>query len=549
MLLLSLSSAFLQPPSTSQPRLSTPLLRAAPRAPTPVMRSRAEVLFVAAEHSASPLGGTSPEPSPPWGRVARHLSRRLPAFDAQARLSASFLTPEELPRRAAAADVLVVLGVKHAGAAASLQAVGANAAAIVAYDCAEEIHAIQRVGPYVVAPRGVRGAAQAAAAALMPWGKVAQGKRLCEQAAMLFGRNSSEDALYALFFILHALVLELDIVKYTVNPTWEKGPLRNAQEFWGMCTTCGAEIREALTDPETKATIDLLNACDMRDQVGSYRIIVSYETPQLEQFSLCLLQKNNVFGCDARILDEPRVPLLSQWRGERVDQRVARQLFIGHFECDEAHPMSRRLPWSWKVVCGANPAYDAFPAQHQIFYPSKKSSSALWYDPVFKVETLDGRSVWTKRHYRCMPRQVPADLAGEDGSSAGAWTLTTLDNGVVSKEHWSTVDAADDLSWIVFHYSGAAAVVGQSYLGGLLCSADGRWPRDADYERIAAAFRRCGIEMWELYGHGPPGLSSSFMWTPEHEVWEQSHPPPLDPIGDQTVQAWRASSKKQVDAA
>ena len=48
----------------------------------------------------------------------------------------------------------------------------------------------------------------------------------------------------------------------------------------------------ALTDPATKATIDLLNECDMRDQVGSYRVIVSYETPQLEEFSLCTVQQN-----------------------------------------------------------------------------------------------------------------------------------------------------------------------------------------------------------------------------------------------------------------
>ena len=40
---------------------------------------------------------------------------------------------------------------------------------------------------------------------------------------------------------------------------------------------------------------------------------------------------------------------------------------------------------------------------------------------VVQVETLDGRSVWTKRHYRCTPRSVAsADLQGEDGSSAGA---------------------------------------------------------------------------------------------------------------------------------
>ena len=47
-----------------------------------------------------------------------------------------------------------------------------------------------------------------------------------------------------------------------------------------------------------------------------------------------------------------------------------------------------------------------------------------------------------------------------EGTIVPDWTLTTLDNGVISKEHWTTVDAADDLSWAVFHYSGAAAVVG-----------------------------------------------------------------------------------------
>jgi len=278
-------------------------------------------------------------------------------------------------------------------------------------------------------------------------------------------------------------------------------------------------------------------------------VIVSYETPQLEEFSLCILQQNNCFGCSAAILEEPKVPLMRSWRGAPLDDAAARQLFIGHFDCDEAQPQAaQRLPWSWKIVCGANPAYDAFPAQHQIFYPSQTSEKTLWYDPVFKVETLDGRQVWTKRHYRCSPRKVAAaDVAGEGGSSAGAWTLTTLDNGVISKEHWTTVDAADDLSWAIFHYSGAASVVGQSYLGALLCSADGTWPEHArsgpEYERIRAAFASCGIDMWELYGHGPAEEGKSFMWTKAHAQWAEGSPPPLEPIGDQSVQAWRASEK------
>lgn len=33
-----------------------------------------------------------------------------------------------------------------------------------------------------------------------------------------------------------------------------------------MCTTCREEIVAAISDPKTKATIDQLNACDMRDQ-------------------------------------------------------------------------------------------------------------------------------------------------------------------------------------------------------------------------------------------------------------------------------------------
>ena len=101
-----------------------------------------------------------------------------------------------------------------------------------------------------------------------------------------------------------------------------------------------------------------------------------------------------------------------------------------------------------KVVCGANPAYDAFPAQHQLFYPTYdrngKATSALWYDPCFKVETVDRRKVWTKRHYRCTPRrrqmvdesrQERLDGASATGAVPGLWTLTTLDNGVVSNEH------------------------------------------------------------------------------------------------------------------
>jgi len=80
-----------------------------------------------------------------------------------------------------------------------------------------------------------------------------------------------------------------------------------------MADCCGPELRAALTDPQTKKAIDLLNAVDLRDQVGSYRVIVSNETPQLENFTLCILQQNNCFDRDAPILTSPAVPVLAEW--------------------------------------------------------------------------------------------------------------------------------------------------------------------------------------------------------------------------------------------
>jgi hypothetical protein len=76
------------------------------------------------------------------------------------------------------------------------------------------------------------------------------------------------------------------------------------------------------------------------------------------------------------------VPVLQQWRGAPLTAAAANAILVGHLN----HPASAladpapgaREAWSWKVVCGANPAYDAFPCQHQVFYPSEKSPASLW---------------------------------------------------------------------------------------------------------------------------------------------------------------------------
>ena len=115
----------------------------------------------------------------------------------------------------------------------------------------------------------------------------------------------------------------------------------------------------------------------------------------------------------------------------------------------------------------------------------------MWYDPVFKVDTLAGEEVWRRRHYSV---RTKAD-------SPGKFFFSVLDNGVMSNEYWRVLDVADDLSWGVLYYSGAASAAGTSYRGALLVTKDGLWPQTGADEaaRIEEAFNAGGIKMWELF--------------------------------------------------
>jgi hypothetical protein len=81
----------------------------------------------------------------------------------------------------------------------------------------------------------------------------------------------------------------------------------------------------------------------------------------------------------------------------------------------------------------------------------------------------------------------------------GTFRFTVLDNGVTSDKFWTIIGAADDLSWVLFHYAGAAAAVGQRYIGGLLCTPDGSLPPPEDLDEIWRIFRLAEIEPWELF--------------------------------------------------
>lgn len=323
---------------------------------------------------------------------------------------------------------------------------------------------------------------------IVPWSAGASGKRMEEQMMELFARWSSDDFTYALLLFFNQYVAPIDWVKYSIDATWEKGPVQNAQEFYKMITECGDCVAKCVADENCKECLDALTAVDTSDQVASYRTIVSYESELLRDFSFCILQRNNIFGCDAKIPTLPQVAPMKTFRGKTLTKEVARQLLIGHLNDENGLESNEKIDISWKVSAGANVAYDQFPSQNQIFYMSVDGRS-MWYDPVFRVETIDGRNVWAKRHYRVRDGKVP-----------GTFRFSVLDNGVTSDEFWTLVDVADDLSYIIFHYAGAARVVGQRYLGGLLCTADGSLPSESERkEKIYPMLRSAGIEPWELF--------------------------------------------------
>ncbi|KAL0535870.1 hypothetical protein IC582_024797 [Cucumis melo] len=284
-------------------------------------------------------------------------------------------------------------------------------------------------------------------------------------------RRNSDDIRFCLLVIINAYIKPVPILQNLRS--------KGFSTLNCMVKNCGRQILNCLMDANCRKALQCLNQCSPVDQVCNYRCIASYESPNLEAFSLCVLQKHNCLDLDAKIPEKPYVPSIERFRGKELCHETAEDLFIGWLGS---------LEWSWRVVAGQNPAYDQFPCQYQLFYRGKARGS-FWYEPVFMVKTLEGKMVWRRRRYRV-----------KRGKIAGTFLFSVLDNGVVSNEFWSIVDVCDDLSWGLFHYNGAARAAGQSYTGAVLVSRDGKYPEnDHQKERIVAALEKCGIKDWELF--------------------------------------------------
>uniref|UniRef100_A0A453F7U6 VDE lipocalin domain-containing protein n=1 Tax=Aegilops tauschii subsp. strangulata TaxID=200361 RepID=A0A453F7U6_AEGTS len=282
-------------------------------------------------------------------------------------------------------------------------------------------------------------------------------------------RHNSDDIRFCLLVVVNAYIRPVAMLKNL--------RAKGLSTLGCMITNCGPQILNCLFDPDCRKAIQCLNSCSPTDQVCNYRCIASYESPHLEAFSLCVLQKHNCLELNAEIPSKPSVTPLSMFREQKLSHEVAEDLFVGWLD---------GLEWSWRVVAGQNPAYDQFPCQYQLFYRGKAKGS-FWYEPIFQVRTLEGKLVWRRRKYRVRRASTP-----------GTFYFSVLDNGVVSKEFWTVVDVADDFSWGLFHYHGAAQAAGQSYTGAVLVTPDGSYP-GGDNPRLDSALEKCGIKKWELY--------------------------------------------------
>ena len=198
-----------------------------------------------------------------------------------------------------------------------------------ALDCAKKIAAT--VGPFDEAQPSLQ-------SSLLPWTDDASGRRFLDQMNGLFDKWTSDDFTVALMLFLNRFSgSTVDWVKESADATWEKGPIKNAQEFYAMASKCGDCVVKCLQDETCSKCLQTMTKLDTRDQAASYRAIVSYESELLKDFSFCILQKNNVFNCAATIPTIPQVQPIANWRGKPLTVEAARSILVAHLN-DEAAP-------------------------------------------------------------------------------------------------------------------------------------------------------------------------------------------------------------------
>ncbi|KAK3030468.1 hypothetical protein RJ639_039153 [Escallonia herrerae] len=434
------------------------------KAPPPV-----RIVVVVGEGSVSPLK------SAPWADVMLHIAKKLKWVDdglemlvfSDSICQSDGEAVDNLQREVSKANILVIVAVTNRESVTWVHANSRNIANIICFESSPTLR--NKLGGSFI-EKETKGSIFSNLPGISQSKKMKESVEIAQTVSEAWDRHNSDDIRFCVLVIVNAYIRPVSILKNL-----------RAQGFSTlncMVKNCGPQILNCLLDPNCRKALQCLNQCSPVDQVCNYRCIASYESPTLEEFSLCVLQKNNCLGLEAKIPEKPYVPPMVKFRGEDLSHEMAEDLFVGWLGS---------LDWSWRVVAGQNPAYDQFPCQYQLFYRGKAKGS-FWYEPIFQVKTLEGKLVWRRRKYRVKRGKVP-----------GTFNFSVLDNGVVSNEFWTIVDVSDDFSWGLFHYSGAARVAGQSYTGAVLVSPDGDYPSEREHQRLVSALDRCYIKEWELF--------------------------------------------------
>ncbi|GAA0168617.1 hypothetical protein LIER_23292 [Lithospermum erythrorhizon] len=418
----------------------------------------------------------SPLKSTPWSDVMLHTATRLKWVDEGFEMQVytdnfhqiDDKSLDDLRSDLRQANVLVLVAVTDKRSIQWVQANCENVPNIICFDSSPELR--NKLGGSFINNTETKGSIFGKLTAVTQSKESKESGEVVRTISEAWNRHNSDDIRFCILVIVNAYIRPV--------PVLQNLRAKGFSTLNCMVKNCGPQILNCLLDPTCRKALQCLNQCSPTDQVCSYRCIVSYESRNLEEFSLCVLQKHNCLGLNAKIPEKPNVPPMISFRGENLCHETAEDLFVGWLG---------KLEWSWRVVAGQNPAYDQFPCQYQLFYRGKAKGS-FWYEPVFQVRTLDENLIWRRRRYRVKRGKVP-----------GTFNFSVLDNGVVSNEFWTIIDVADNLSWGLFHYSGAARVAGQSYTGAVLVSPDGAYPDKSESERLSSALDRCCIKEWELF--------------------------------------------------
>ncbi|XP_075510332.1 violaxanthin de-epoxidase, chloroplastic [Primulina tabacum] len=416
-------------------------------------------------------GSVSPLKSTPWSDVMLHTAERLQWIDEGFEMlvftdnfnQASY---EFIGMKIDHANILMIVAVVDQESVEWIQANCQQVSNVICFDSSPAL--TNKLGGYLVQTEAKRSIFRFLS--LPPQRELKKSEEVVRTVFEAWDRHNADDIRFCLLVIINAYIRPVSTLK---NLRAKGFSTLNC-----MVKNCGPQILNCLLDPNCRKALQCLNQCSPVDQVCNYCCIASYESPKLEEFSLCVLQKHNCLQLDAKIPEKPHVMPMVRFRGEDLSHEISEDLLVGWLG---------RLGWSWRVVAGQNPAYDQFPCQYQLFYRGKARGS-FWYEPVFQVKTLGGALVWRRRKYRVKRGKIP-----------GTFYFSVLDNGVVSNEFWTIVDVTDDFTWGLFHYHGAARVAGQSYSGAVLVSPDGTYPDESQRHRLESAFDRCRIKEWELY--------------------------------------------------